>query len=302
MTAKVENSKVEKIEREILMRQRRGLAGNVSCRQYQPPPRVPGRKEVLSHLIALYLGALTFSVSLCAGLSESSLNVRSLRQISESTPLIEIPNVVERLLKETPPEDRSRIGIRIARVFLQGRPALGPSLVSTICRVAPRAAATVTVEAVRLFPEHCFSIIRAAVLAAPEFAIPITLFAVLAEPNRTSELLSGFRKSHPELVDEMQEVVSFLKSDRVTTLADAVFTTKIRIGTSFSNAPANPDDSRDNNPPPAEQLRFPDLPDEVPEDLSGTEVVSQFDRILRELYVGDDSQFDDGIVVESYVR
>ena len=257
---------------------------------------------MLSGLAAFCLGGLAVGLPLSADSAEKHLSVTALQKIVEGTPAIELPAVARRLIAEVSQEEQSRIGVRIVRVFLQGRAAIGPSLLSTLCQVAPQAAVNITTEAVRLFPEHSFSLVRASVTAVPDLAIPITLFTALAEPDRADEFVQGFRRSQPDQVAEMERLVGLFASKRITTLADAIHTTNIRIGSSVSTVPADPNDARNNNPPPAEQLRFLDIPEEVPEDFSGSEILSQFDRILRELYEGDDTKSDDDVTIKRYVR
>jgi hypothetical protein len=227
--------------------------------------------------------------------------VKALREQAEIVSVVELPAKAAEIISESPEEGRKRFAVRVVRVFLQEKHSLAPSLVGAICSAAPDVSAAVTAEAVQLFPESAYSIVKAAVASAPEMAVSICLQASITVPEQRRQIVNGLRRAHPDGITELLRVVTMLSTARVEMIDSAIRSTRIRIGLSSSNAPANPDDVIDNNPSGLEQLRFLEGM-VVTENLSGSELFNDFDRIRRLLLLGDGNQFDDDVVIERYVQ
>lgn len=234
--------------------------------------------------------------------ARGALSVRELGRVRDSLPLVELPAKAAELVASADAKEQERLAVRVVRVFLVGKHSLAPSLVGAICHEVPEVSPQLVSEAVRLFPELTHSIVKAAVVSAPEQASLICLQAALEDPQKKVEVINALRRGLPDGVPELQSVLQFLVDGRVESISDAVYITKNRIGTSTFNQPANPLDPRDNNPPGTPQLRFPDDPIEIPENLSGTELTNFFDTLLREIITGEENQFDDDVVIERYVQ
>ena len=247
-------------------------------------------------LVALMLGG---GQSL---LAKGVPTVKQLREYSESMPLVELPAKAADLVSEADAEDQQRLAVRIVRVFLVERHSLAPSLIGAMCRKVPEISVPTTLEAVRLFPESTHSIVKAAIVAAPDYATLICIQTSLEEPNRKREIVNALRRGLPDHVPNLVAALQTFGGERVESIADAVRTTKNRIGTSGTNSPANPLDALYNNPVGTPQLRFPDDPIEIPENFSGGELLDHFDVILRELLTDSGNPFADDVVVEEYVR
>ena len=252
------------------------------------------------------LGVVLSAMILGCGLEVSgetipTWTVSALREQAEMVPVVELPAKAAEIVASALEEDRKRLAVRTVRIFLSERHSLAPSLVGAICRAAPEVSVAVTAEAVRLFPESAYSIVRAAVASAPEFAVSICLQSTIAEPDRVRQIVNGLRRGDSSKLPEFQVLVTAMSSATEEMVDAAVQSTRNRIGTSTLNKPANPNDPRDNNPAGQPQLKFLDGM-EVPEDLSGGELISHFDRIRRELLLGDGNQFDDDVVIQDYVR
>ncbi len=250
--------------------------------------------------------ALLAAVVLSGGLRSMASDVPSVRQLerySESLPIIELPAKAADLVSEAPLESKGRLAVRIVRIFLRERHSLAPSLVGEICREEPGVSVATTREAVRLFPESTHSIVKAAIVAAPEYATLICVQASLEEPNRKREVVNAIRRGLPEQVPDFVDTLQSFTNERVESIADAIRTTKNRIGTSRSDTPANPDDAIFNNPvgSPQQQFVVGDIV-EIPDDLSGAELIDHFDVILRELLDDPSNPFSDDVVVERYVQ
>ncbi|MDA7510652.1 hypothetical protein N8642_02055 [bacterium] len=227
--------------------------------------------------------------------------MRALGEQSENVSVVELPAKAAEIIVGHPEKGRKRFAVRVVRVFLQERHSLAPSLVGAVCSAVPDVSAAVAAEAVQLFPESAYSIVKAAVASAPEMVVSICLQASIEVPDRNRQIVNGLRRGHPTGITELVRVVTPLSTARVEMIDAAVRSTRNRMGTSLSNEPANPSDLLDNNPSGLPQLRYP-VGVEVPEDLSGSELLNLFDQIRRLLLLGDENQFDDDILIERYVQ
>ncbi len=256
------------------------------------------RLAVVVGMLALVGGVLAERVSV-----DTRYTVRALRVWVDELPVVELPSKAGKLVEAVEDEKlRQRVAIRIARVFLSVRPSLAPSLVGNIVKAAPDTAIALTAEVVQLFPEQAYAIVRAAVAAAPDHAGGIALQVALQTPEAVGPAVSVVRADRPELIPSLVAFVEGITSGREESVQLAVFTTKNRIGTSTETSPADLSDATLNNPEGQTQLRFREDSLEIPEDLSGSEIVSRFDTIFRQLLNSDDNEFAREIVIEDYIR
>lgn len=248
------------------------------------------------------IGVALLLCSVLSSVAHAGKTVNELKQVSKNLPLVELPVKAAEIISQSSSEDRERLAVRVVRVFLVGHHSLAPSLVGAICHQVPELSTVVVAEAVRLFPEITHSIVKAAVVSAPDYATAICLQAALEEPGQKRAVVNALLRGNPAGVTEFQSVLQSLVDGRAESVSDALYTTKNRIGTSARNTPANPLDSRDNNPPGTPQLRFQEASIEIPEDYSGSELTNFFDTLLRELIKGEGTHFDDDVVIERYVQ
>lgn len=249
-------------------------------------------------VVGLILFGLTMQLS---GATKSVWTVKALRVQAERVAVVELPAKAAEIISEHPENGRERFAVRVVRVFLRERHSLAPSLVGAICSAVPEVSVAVATEAVKLFPESAYSIVKAAIASSPEMAVSICLQASIESPEQSKQIVNGLRRAHPTGVTELTSLMTTLSLARVEMIDAAIRSTRIRVGTSFSNLPADPNDFIYNNPPGQQQLKFLDGM-EVPENLSGSELLNMFDRIRRLLLVGDGTQFDDDVVIERYVQ
>ena len=272
---------------------------------------------------------------------ETRYSLKTIKRIAKETAVVDLSPTAAKILESVPEDEKGRIAERVIRVFLKGRGLLAPNLVSAIAHAHPKLSVVVATEAIKLFPESAYSIAKAAAAAAPENAFLLNLLAVLENKEQTEAISAGVRHGSGEREKALVDLLTSLaQGERVESVAEAIVTVKFRIGGGRSNVPANGNRPELNTPgsnTPQEvfegvtqQIIQEPVKDgqgnvvtdgagnpilmpvlvvqidtgnvEVPDDLTGQEIVDEFDVLLRSVLNVESNRFFGGIVLEAYVN